>query len=40
MDRSDAHGGLNDENLQEQLREVADDLLAEAEGNVSGKLAA
>jgi chromate reductase len=40
MDRFDADGRLNDENLRDELREVVDDLLAEAQPNASGKLAA
>jgi chromate reductase, NAD(P)H dehydrogenase (quinone) len=40
MDRFDAHGGLNDASLEEQLREVVDDLLEEAERNDRGTLAA
>ncbi|MDP9302268.1 MAG: NAD(P)H-dependent oxidoreductase [Actinomycetota bacterium] len=40
MDRFGRDGGLNDESLEEQLREVVDDLLAEAERNDRGTLAA
>jgi chromate reductase, NAD(P)H dehydrogenase (quinone) len=40
MDRFDADGRLNDESLEEQLREVVDDLLAEADPKDSRKLAA
>jgi len=40
MDRFGRDGSLNDESLEEQLREVVDDLLAAAERNDSGALAA
>ena len=40
MDRSNADGRLNDENLEDELREIVDDLLAEAQPNDPGKLVA
>lgn len=40
MDRFGADGRLNDESLEEQFREVVDDLLAEADPKDSRKLAA
>jgi chromate reductase, NAD(P)H dehydrogenase (quinone) len=40
MDRFDADGRLNDENLEAELREVVDDLLAEAFVKALGELAA
>jgi chromate reductase len=40
MDRFDADGRLNDHNLEDELREVVDELLAAAEPNRPGQLAA
>src|SRR4051812_40313273 len=40
MDRFDADGRLNDENLRDEVRQVVVNLLAEAELNDPGKLAA
>ncbi len=40
MDRFDADGRLNDENLEDEVREIVDDLLEEAESNDPGELAA
>jgi chromate reductase len=40
MDRFDADGRLNDQSLEDEVREVVDELLAEAELNDPGKLAA
>jgi hypothetical protein len=40
MDRFDGAGRLNDESVEEQLREVTDVLLLEAQPRDSGKLAA
>jgi len=40
MDRFDAVGRLNDQSLEDEVREVVDELLAEVEPNDPGKLAA
>jgi chromate reductase len=40
MDRFDVDGCLNDQNLGDEVREVVDDLLAEAGSNDPGELAA
>jgi chromate reductase len=40
IDRFDADGRLNDPSLENELRELVDDLLAEAEAKDPGKLAA
>jgi len=39
-DRFDAYGRLNDERLVDEVREVVDELLAEADAENSGKLVA
>jgi hypothetical protein len=40
MDRFDAEGRLNDPSLEDEMREVVDELLAEAEPRDPRKLAA
>ena len=40
MDRFDQNGRLNDENLEDQVREVVQTLLNEVEGGVPARLVA